>query len=343
MRIQFEIKEKLPELIEEILHSDKWQTSVKEEISGRTTVVIRDQAYGSEATIEIYAQSIEIKTAWSKYFYRIFVANDLVWCEYNGAYRGLLEQVLLPTITPKESLLDSDVTESSLYGREHKKLREYAEDNLKLKQFRRENFNEQRNGTADFGLQYTYKLDHYRSVVAGVVYGYSQDLMQDNDHAVSSSSSSGNIEEKGKKYRTCLPQFIGFGASYTTLRWMASIDYKFVDWSRLESSHSSISFRNQHRLMLGGSYTLGNPYSKPVRLLLGAGMGNSYISVHDKTTTNYYLSTGLNFEFRSRSTLSLGVKYTDQLKVNSGRFKEQKLSFFLNLTFSEKTYKAKLK
>jgi len=37
-----------------------------------------------------------------------------------------------------------------LYGREHKKLREYAEDNLKLKQFRRENFNEQRNGTAAF-------------------------------------------------------------------------------------------------------------------------------------------------------------------------------------------------
>ena len=51
---------------------------------------------------------------------------------------------------------------------------------------------------ADFGLQYTYKLDYYRSAVAGVVYGYSQDLMQDNDHAVSSSSSSGSIEEKGK-------------------------------------------------------------------------------------------------------------------------------------------------
>ena len=126
MRIQFEIKEKLPEIIEEIMNSGKWQTSVKEELSGRTTVVIRDQAYGSEATIEIYAKSIEIKTAWSKYSYRIFVANDIVWCEYNGAYRGLLEQVLLPTITPKESLLDSDVTESSLYGREHKKLREYA-------------------------------------------------------------------------------------------------------------------------------------------------------------------------------------------------------------------------
>ena len=70
MRIQFEIKEKLPEIIEEIMNSGKWQTSVKEELSGRTTVVIRDQAYGSEATIEIYAKSIEIKTAWNKYSYQ---------------------------------------------------------------------------------------------------------------------------------------------------------------------------------------------------------------------------------------------------------------------------------
>ena len=61
MRIQFEIKEKLPEIIQEILHSDKWQTSVKEEISGRTTVVIRDQAYGSEAVSHTHLQKYEMK------------------------------------------------------------------------------------------------------------------------------------------------------------------------------------------------------------------------------------------------------------------------------------------
>ena len=147
----------------------------------------------------------------------------------------------------------------------------------------------------DFGLQYTYEIERDRSLVAGAVYGYSQDLLQDNDHSVSSSSSSGSITEKGKKYRTCLPQFFG------------------------------------------------NPYRKPVRLLLGAGIGNSYLSIQNKTTTNYYLSTGINFEYRSRSTLSLGVKYTDQFKVSSGRFQGQKLAFFLNITFSEKTYRAKLK
>ena len=31
MRIQFEIKEKLPDIISEILHSDKWLTLVRDE------------------------------------------------------------------------------------------------------------------------------------------------------------------------------------------------------------------------------------------------------------------------------------------------------------------------
>ena len=103
-----------------------------------------------EATVEIYAREITIKTAWSNYTYRLFVLGDNVWCEYNGAYRGLLEQNLLPTITPREGLLESEVLDSSLYGSEKRKLREYAEDNLKLKKFRRENFNEDRTGVAHF-------------------------------------------------------------------------------------------------------------------------------------------------------------------------------------------------
>lgn len=150
MRIHFEIREKLPEIIEEILNCERWTTLVKEDISGRKLVVIRDPNNNSEATVEIYAREITIKTAWSNYTYRLFVLGDNVWCEYNGAYRGLLEQNLLPTITPREGLLESEVLDSSLYGSEKRKLREYAEDNLKLKKFRRENFNEDRTGVAHF-------------------------------------------------------------------------------------------------------------------------------------------------------------------------------------------------
>lgn len=46
--------------------------------------------------------------------------------------------------------MDYEVLDSSLYGSERKKLREYAEDNVKLKQFRRENFKEDRTGVAPF-------------------------------------------------------------------------------------------------------------------------------------------------------------------------------------------------
>lgn len=47
-------------------------------------------------------KSIIIWTAWSGFKYEIFAKNDKgdTLCEYEGAFRGLLEQNLLPTITP---------------------------------------------------------------------------------------------------------------------------------------------------------------------------------------------------------------------------------------------------
>lgn len=156
MRIQFEIKEKLSDIINEIMHSDKWNIEVTEKLVGRLKVAMKDQTYESFATAEIYEKEVIIQTAWSKYTYRIYMLEDSVWCEYAGAYRGLLEQKLLPTLTPKEGLLESEVVDSSLFGKDRKKLREYAEENLKLKEFRRIHFAEDRNGTAEF--------DHPRKV-----------------------------------------------------------------------------------------------------------------------------------------------------------------------------------
>ena len=73
---------------------------------------------------------------------------------------------------------------------------------------------------ADFGVQYKWAIDRERSFVAGAVYGYSQDFKQDNNLYVSSSSGGNEIEKSLKRYRQCLPQFFGIGASYNTLRWM---------------------------------------------------------------------------------------------------------------------------
>lgn len=145
MKIQFEVKEKLPEIIEEIMHSDKWQTRVLEKMKGLQRVTIKDPNYNSEACVEIWEHEIHIRTAWSNYTYRFFSIGNAVWCEYIGAYRGLLEQALLPSITPKLNILDSVVIESSLTGNKQETLRTYSSENLKLKNFRRDHFKEEYN------------------------------------------------------------------------------------------------------------------------------------------------------------------------------------------------------
>lgn len=190
--------------------------------------------------------------------------------------------------------------------------------------------------------QYKWAIDRDRSFVAGVMYGYSQDFKQENSLYVSSSSGGDDIEKDLRRYRQCLPQFFGLGVPYNNLRWMATVDYKYVDWSRMQSSQSNISFENQHRLSLGGKYTLGSVYHNPVSVLLGTGIGNSYIVIQKKKATGYYMSTGLNLGLRNNNVLSIGLKYKGQIKVPAGMQRENSLSLFLNITFSERTYRAKI-
>ena len=141
-------------ILDQLTHSDFWATEIKEDESGKKIIKIKDLAYNLEAVAEVGDNEIFIRTALSKYTYRMCQVGDECWCEYVGAYRGLLEQKLLPMITPKENILECEGLESSLLGGKLKTLREYAEDNLKLKKFREQNF-----GTNGFS-----KADHPRRV-----------------------------------------------------------------------------------------------------------------------------------------------------------------------------------
>ncbi len=138
MRIQFEIKEQWSEIIEEILHSDKWQTIEKDMNGILRRVVLKDPYYDSEALVDIWEQEIHITTAWSNYSYRIYVRDETVWCEYIGAYRGLLEQNLLPKLTPRENFLCSEVLSSSLLRKEKESLLNYSLENARHKALRDE-------------------------------------------------------------------------------------------------------------------------------------------------------------------------------------------------------------
>ena len=77
MKIQFEIKETLAGILDQLLHSDFWITEVEEIDDKRKLIKIRDFAYPQEATAEVSENEILLKTAWSKYTYRLYEVNHV--------------------------------------------------------------------------------------------------------------------------------------------------------------------------------------------------------------------------------------------------------------------------
>ncbi len=195
---------------------------------------------------------------------------------------------------------------------------------------------------ADFGLQYLYRLSHTRSVTLGMIYGYSQRLAQDNTLSVSSSSGSEGIDESQRAVIQYLPAFYGFGAAYNATRLTATVEYKYMDWSKMKSNQSIIRYDNQHRIGVGINYNIAKKHGRPVQLMVGAGYYNSYVVIKKEKPQNYYISTGLAFTTSAQNTLTIGVKYNDQFNIASSSQKERIYSIFLNLSFSERVSRRKL-
>jgi hypothetical protein len=194
----------------------------------------------------------------------------------------------------------------------------------------------------DFGAQYQLNIDKKSSAMIGIVYGISQPLHQNNSLIASSSSGGSSVTTSpahGKRY---LPGYYGIGGSYTRDRWLFTADYRYYDWSKTETNESNIEYKNQNCLMLGAQRTFGNIYRYPVKLLLGAGVSNSYVVISGKKAENYYVSTGLNFVFKGGHALSVGFKYNDQFNSSKNMQKDRAISMFLNVSFNERVWHSKI-
>lgn len=195
---------------------------------------------------------------------------------------------------------------------------------------------------SDFGLQYElplHKTDHF--LTFGLTYGYSQQLSQDNDLYVYTSSSDESIDESTKKIKQYMPEFIGGGVTYSSLRQILSTDYKYIKWSNTESGYATVKYQNQHLWNAGMSQVIGNPYKNPIRLMMGIEIQNSYFTIQGESSYKYYVSTGASFT-RKNGVVSIGFKYKDQFRSSSVLPREQKLSAYLNVTFSERIFKVRI-
>lgn len=196
---------------------------------------------------------------------------------------------------------------------------------------------------ADFGLQYVHRISRTRSITAGAIYGHSQRLAQDNTLTVSSSSSCESIDENQRTVKQYLPLFYGLGATYNSTRWIATAEYKYMEWSKMKSLQSTIRYDNQHRIAFGAGYTIGKLYKLPKQIMVGAGYYNSYIVIKNEKPQNFYVSAGMGFTTQSNSIISFGIRYNDQFNVSGNTQKERVFSAFLNIVINEKLYRPKLR
>ncbi|WP_321436926.1 hypothetical protein [uncultured Bacteroides sp.] len=195
---------------------------------------------------------------------------------------------------------------------------------------------------ADFGMQYNMALSKKWNMTLGGVYGFKQQLNLNNALTVINSSNSETLTESLHPKSQYLPQFFGGGVALNNKRLTFTADYKCTQWSVMKSSNSSVKFNDQQQLNLGAEFLAGNLFENPWHYMIGTGFSNSYVVIKDKKPLNSYISAGLGIPVMTGNLLSFGVKYNTQSGSNTGTQRVQSLSFFLNLTFNERTPRSKI-
>lgn len=103
MTINFKISESLEQIIEQISNDlpGKWESANQD--NGQIWLVDENFSSWAECTIWPSNSGLSIVTAWSQFEYEITPLQDEDGCnvKYVGAYRALLEQNLLPHMTPE--------------------------------------------------------------------------------------------------------------------------------------------------------------------------------------------------------------------------------------------------
>lgn len=194
---------------------------------------------------------------------------------------------------------------------------------------------------ADLGIYYELSAGK-RNWAAGIVYAPSTKINQDNKLTYSNNSIDERLDESYHTRAQYLPQRFGAGISMNTERWALTADYNYLDWSRNYSSYTSMKYRNQHKMNLGGIFTTNPRLPRSTELMGGVGFSNSYIMLKGGKMRYLEVSAGVSFPIRY-SYLSLGVTGRKQINSHSNLMQESRLSINLNLTFGERISKSKLR
>ena len=193
---------------------------------------------------------------------------------------------------------------------------------------------------ADFGLQYYRPITKKYMLTLGLVYGYKQNIHEINKITVADQNGGIGITQGLHKVPQIVPQYFGGAIALSSDKWIFTGDYRLVQWSPMKVD--VVSFVDQNIFNVGASYLVGNLYREPLRLMGGLGYENSYVEKNSINPKTYSVSAGIGIPVVGGNTLSFGFKYAIQSADYTKFQKTNSLSFFLNISFHERSMRYKI-
>ena len=194
----------------------------------------------------------------------------------------------------------------------------------------------------DAGLYYELSDPWRNRWGLGVTFSPHMEMVRDNDLTYSNSSTSETLDRVYHESKHYLPMHIGAGLSFTSRRIILTADYNYVDWSKSSTNYTSMTYENQHKVNVGGSYITKSRSQRSLEYMAGLGFSNSYISL--KNGKMYYIEANVGASIPIRySFLSLGLSWRQQTNSRSGMMQESRITLNVNMTFGERISKSKLR
>lgn len=192
--------------------------------------------------------------------------------------------------------------------------------------------------SADFGVQYTFFLKNSKQLIFGAVYEPKLRLKTTSNKLFYQETNLDTLlSEEESIGDFTMPQKLGAGVSFQTLRSTFLLDLSFEEWAQAKLEvEDDLETRNILRFSAGYEYK-GNPksdrYLDLVRLRSGVYFQQNYLVIDDTPFNDWGFTVGLGLPINyGRATLGLSYNYNNSGTLQSSLIKQQASVIVLDIT-----------
>ncbi|WP_346709306.1 OmpP1/FadL family transporter [Phocaeicola salanitronis] len=213
----------------------------------------------------------------------------------------------------------------------------YVYNTLKIKSY-----------VADFGLQYTQKINKTDYITLGLVYGLGHTLNSTDTRGIRvtdnlTNPSYSSVNEHKIKNAYGIPHTFGVGLSYLrNNRLTIAADYTLQKWSSAKYYTPSTMYKDRSKIALGAEILpnpIGRNYLQRIRYRIGANYATPYLNLPQcEGPSEYSISAGFGFPlylFQRNTILNLTGQYIRVNPSTSNMLSENRFVIKLGLTFNE--------